>query len=142
MRLPAVVFRLSEARKDPGLKDQGDRKQIVTEVYPEIEKLTEEVEWKPCAPPEKCPVLVMDHTESAVFTEQAKQDRHYHRAGTEIYLVIEGQMKIEVDDKLYTLYVGDMIVVTPGAWHEVQREGHFLTRVITIDCQGVGDKFV
>lgn len=141
MKPAAVVFRLDDARNDIALIDPGDRKQIVTQIYPDIERAIEETEWKPCMPPGKCPVLVMDDTESAVFTEKAKQDRHYHAMGTEMYLVLEGRMTIEVDSVLHDLAAGDMIVVNPKVWHEVKRDSHFLCRVITVNCKGTTDKY-
>jgi mannose-6-phosphate isomerase-like protein (cupin superfamily) len=141
MKPAAVVFRLDEVRKDPALIDPGDRKQIVTQIYPDVEKPIECSEWKPCSPSEKCPVLMMNDTESAVFTEKVKQDRHYHATGTEIYLVLEGRMKIEVEDALYDLAAGDMIVVSPNAWHHVKQDSKFLCRVITVNCKGTSDKY-
>jgi mannose-6-phosphate isomerase-like protein (cupin superfamily) len=141
MKMDAVVFRLDDVKRDAALDTCGDRKQIVTQVYPDIEKPIEKPEWKAAQLPEKCPVLVMEDTESAVFTEKAKQDRHCHSLGTEIYIVLEGLMKIEVNHVLYELSAGDMIVVSPNAWHEVKREGKFLCRVITVNCKGTADKY-
>lgn len=141
-KINAVVFRLDEVRNDPALVTQGHRKQVVTSLYPSMEKPVEEVEWKPSIPPANCPVLVMKDTESAVFNENAKQDRHYHAKATEIYLVIEGCMHICVETDLYEIEAGDMIVVNPNAWHEVKPNGNnFLCRVITVNCQGVADKY-
>jgi quercetin dioxygenase-like cupin family protein len=51
-------------------------------------------------------------------------------------------MTIEVDDKDYLLGPGDMIVVNPGAPHEVKRDGSsFLCRVVTLNCRGASDRF-
>ena len=141
MKMDAVVFRLNNIKKDAAFETRGDRKQIVTQVYPDIEKPIEEPEWRAAQLPEKCPVLVMEDTESAVFTEKAKQDRHYHALGTEIYIVLEGLMKIEVQYVLYELSAGDMIVVSPNALHEVKPEGKFICRVITVNCKGTADKY-
>ena len=56
-------------------------------------------------------------------------------------MVMEGEMVIEVDGKEYPLLAGDMIVVNPGATHQVKPEGtEFLCRVVTVNCGGDADK--
>lgn len=142
MQPPAIVFRMSEARKDCALLGPGDRKQIVTQLYSDIERPADQSEWKAPASSELPQVLIMKDTESAVFTENARQERHYHAVGTEMYLVLEGEMRIDVGDTIYSLTSGDLIVVNPKTGHEVKREGSFLCRVITVNCQGPEDKFV
>lgn len=82
----------------------------------------------------------MGDTEVAVFNQNAKQDRHYHNEGTEIYMVLEGKMETEVAGQNYLLVVGDMIVVNPGAVHEVKRNTNFICPVITVNCEGLSDK--
>lgn len=71
----------------------------------------------------------------------AKQTRHWHKIGTEIYLLLEGAMAIEVEGSEYRLQPGDMIVVNPGAHHKVSRDGEFLCRVITVNCGGPDDRY-
>jgi quercetin dioxygenase-like cupin family protein len=85
----------------------------------------------------------MKDTEVAVFSQRALQDRHYHRLGTEMYMVLEGRMEIEVAGKNYVLFPGDMIVVNPNAVHQVKPEGtEFICRVVTVNCGGAPDKYV
>jgi mannose-6-phosphate isomerase-like protein (cupin superfamily) len=99
---------------------------------------------------EKCPVQKIsnykDETtgiEIAVFNQFARQDRHYHNIGTEIYMVMEGHMIIEVKGVSYRIEAGDMIVVNPLAVHEVKPSGtEFLCRVVTVNCKGDKDKYV
>ena len=134
--------RLEEIKRDPALPARGYRKQIVTSPYSGTERPVEEVEWTPGAGIEKCPVLVMADTESAVFTENAKQERHYHAVATEIYLLLDGVMRIGIDNDQYDLRAGDMIAVGPNTWHEVKPgDAGFLCRVITVNCQGASDKY-
>ena len=84
-----------------------------------------------------------ENIEVAIFTQNVVQDRHFHKIGTEIYTVLEGEMRIEVEEKDYVLLAGDMIVVNPGAVHEVKPEGtNFLCRVVTSNCIGSSDKYL
>ena len=85
-------------------------------------------------------VVVMRDTELAIFTERAKQTRHCHKIGTEIYTLLEGEMTMEVAGKLYTLCPGDTLVVKPGVWHEVKRDSRFLCQVVTVNCAGAKDR--
>jgi len=83
----------------------------------------------------------MPDTEFAVFTQHGKQTRHCHMIGTEIYTVIEGTMNIEVEGTVHLLAVGDLIVVRPGAFHEVKRGTEFLCHVLTVNCGGPKDRY-
>jgi mannose-6-phosphate isomerase-like protein (cupin superfamily) len=138
---PALLIRSSAATRDPALQTRGDRKHLVTQIYAQSETQADTIEWSHVDPSTKCPVQLMPDTECAVFNERAKQTRHCHRRGTEIYLVIEGAMSIEVEGTIYQLGAGDMIVVNADAWHEVKREGRFLCRVISVNCGGAADRF-
>ena len=138
--LPALLFTLIETKQDPALKSRGDRKLLVTEFFDNEEPATK-TRWhyKTCS--EKCPVQLMKDTESAVFTHIAKQTRHKHKVGTEIYILIEGSMTIEVENEDYLLIPGDMIAVNPEAYHEVKRESEFLCRILTVNCGGSNDRY-
>jgi mannose-6-phosphate isomerase-like protein (cupin superfamily) len=140
----ALVVRLEAVKRDDALRlgERGARKILVTEIYPAKEIEAREVMWNSPAGEDKCPVRVMTDTEIAVFNHIASQDRHYHKTGTEIYMVLEGMMVIEVEGEDYALSAGDMIVVNPGARHEVKPEGtEFLCRVVTVNCGGASDKY-
>jgi mannose-6-phosphate isomerase-like protein (cupin superfamily) len=141
MNAPAVLFRLEAAKSDPALQTRGDRKIFVTEIYDAKEEAATESHWSYQASSGKCPVLLMRDTESAVFTQVAKQTRHCHKIGTEIYVLLEGRMIIEVEGTDYTLSPGDTIVVLPGAYHQVRRDGEFLCRVFTVNCGGGKDRY-
>ncbi len=132
---------------DPALAvgARGARKLMVTELYETKERVADDVKWVPPKSGEKCAVQVMMNAEIAVFNQLASQDRHYHEKGTEIYIVIEGEMKIEVDGIDYKLQDSDMIIVNPKAIHEVKvkpGESVFLCRVITLNCGGALDKII
>lgn len=83
----------------------------------------------------------MPDTEIAVFNHLAKQDRHFHKRGTEIYIVAEGTMVMEIEGSWVTLHAGDMIIVNPSSVHKVENASEFLCHVITVDCGGSGDKY-
>ena len=110
-------------KQDPALQPggRGDRKVLVTELYPRTEEEATKVVWR--AGSLKCPVQLMSDTECAVFSHQAHQDRHFHKQSTEIYMLLEGKMNIEVEGEAFELAAGDMIVVNPGAFHEVRPAG-------------------
>ena len=144
-----VLYITKEAlKRDPALQpgNRGARKLFVTELFKNEIEATRCVWEPPKSIPkdsEKCPVQLMPDTEIAVFTQMADQDRHSHKSGTEIYIVMEGEMVIEADGNNYKLKSGDMIVVTPGVPHEVKTNGtEFMCRVVTINCEGEKDKFM
>lgn len=141
---PALFVTLEAVKRDGALQPggRGARKILVTEIYTSKETEASEVLWNPPADAGKCPVRVTNDTEVAVFTHAASQDRHYHERGTEMYMVLEGRMVIEVEGVDHTLSAGDMIVVNPGAIHAVKPEGtEFLCRVVTVNCGGASDKY-
>src|SRR5215216_232600 len=141
---PALLVTLREAKSDPALRPggRGARKIVVTEIYSSKEKMASEISWSAPAALDKTAVLVMKDSEVAVFNHRASQDRHYHKIGTEIYIVLEGRMIIEVEGTDYTLAAGDMIVVNPSAAHEVKpEEAEFICRVVTVNCGGASDKY-
>jgi quercetin dioxygenase-like cupin family protein len=144
-QLPALLVKLESLKQDPAHDPgkRGARKILVTELFPEKETEAVIVEWNPPAGAERCPVQVTENIEVAMFTQNASQDRHFHKIGTDIYTVLEGEMRIEVEGKDYVLLAGDMLVVNPGAVHEVKPEGtNFLCRVITPNCIGSSDKYL
>ncbi len=143
--LPALFIGLDAVRNDPALQPgrRGARKLLVTELYEAKEEEACDTVWSPPQDSDKCPVQIMPDTEMAVFTHLASQDRHYHKEGTEVYTVIEGEMIIEVEGVNYPLSTGDVIVVNREARHEVKPQGkEFLCRVMTVNCGGSSDKCV
>jgi quercetin dioxygenase-like cupin family protein len=45
--------------------------------------------------------------------------RHYHRLAEEIYLIVEGGGRIEVDSETADVAAREAILIPPGAWHEL-----------------------
>ena len=134
-------------QKMDGARNNG-RKFLVNSIFPKTECLAEDPEWKPSSTPEeKTPVIPTGKggIEISTFNENADQDCHKHLKGTEIYSVIEGSMKIRLNEsEIVTLKAGDDVVVLPGTIHEVlyDETSKYLTRVYSIDCFGNDDKFV
>ncbi|MEW6618835.1 MAG: cupin domain-containing protein [bacterium] len=142
---PALLVTKDAVKRDSALQtgSRGARKLLVTDLYAAKERESTSVEWLPPTEGEKCPVQVMVDAEVAVFNQRATQDRHYHKRGTEIYMVLEGTMVINVGEHDYLVSHGDMIVVNPNAIHEVKpEETEFLCCVVTLNCGGASDKFV
>jgi mannose-6-phosphate isomerase-like protein (cupin superfamily) len=142
--LPCLLVTKQAAAADPALQPEarGARKHVVTSIFDKKEREADDATWLPPTNGEKCPVIVANDWEMATFTEVTAQDRHHHLRGTEIYMVLSGTMVVDVNGVLFFLYEGDMLIVNPGAVHEVLREGNFLARVITVNCGGADDKYV
>jgi quercetin dioxygenase-like cupin family protein len=46
-------------------------------------------------------------------------ERHYHRRAEEIYLIVDGAGRLEVDGDEREVTAGDAILIPPGAWHRL-----------------------
>jgi quercetin dioxygenase-like cupin family protein len=44
-------------------------------------------------------------------------ERHYHRLSEEIYLIVDGGGRMELDGEEREVAAGDAILIPPGAWH-------------------------
>jgi len=141
--LNGVLFIKDTVAADPALQpgERGARKHVVHTLH-DGERLTTGHVWAPPFEGGECPVIVADTWRMASFTEVADQDRHFHRRATEIYIVLSGKMRIEVDNRVYFLNEGDTLVVNPEANHEILRETSFLARVITVGGGETDDKVV
>jgi quercetin dioxygenase-like cupin family protein len=143
--IPAILLQLAEAKADPALAPgaRGARRVYVTKIRNGKEEPARRVAWAAADIRERCPVVETENIEIGTFTERATQERHWHKFATEIYILLEGSMCIEVDDTQYELTAGDMVVVNPGAVHSVRpRSGdQFLCRVVAANCHGEADKY-
>lgn len=137
-----LVIKSEAIAKDPALQRgaRGARKIAVTSLYEGKEMPFKDPQWEGSAT--VTPVMVLDNTEFAVFTNETVQDRHYHKQAHEFYTVLDGKFQIEVDEKEYIISSGETIIVPPFAVHEVSREHSFTAQVVTINCAGVDDKFI
>ncbi len=137
-----LLVTIDSIRRDPALQphSRGARKIGVTTVYPDKEKEYSEPRW--IGSDHESPVMLLESTEYAVFTETTVQDRHFHKMGTEFYTILEGEFHIDVSGDLFQLTAGDSIVIPAGVVHEVFRDTSFVASVITVHCGGIADKYI
>jgi mannose-6-phosphate isomerase-like protein (cupin superfamily) len=50
-------------------------------------------------------------------------DRHYHKKSEELYFILEGRAKMEIDGEEREVGAGDAILISPGAWHQITGQG-------------------
>lgn len=143
-----IIIRKQKAIDDYKLKQNNNngRKVLAIAIHEKTEQHIQNPEWEPALDEKaKTPILETGYggLEVATFNQKAKQDSHKHLIGTEIYIVLEGLMKIKVNNnEIHQLKQGDEIIILPGTIHEVLREGKFLTRVHLINCHGDKDKYI
>ncbi len=49
--------------------------------------------------------------------------RHYHEDMQEIFVLVQGEATINVDQETVTLHRGDTVVIDPGEIHQMQNTG-------------------
>jgi len=64
------------------------------------------------------------HTEVQSLAEASLEpgqstQRHYHARSEEIYLILDGGGRLEVDGETRTVGPGDAVLIPPGSWHEL-----------------------
>lgn len=64
------------------------------------------------------PVANQSLAEAALREGQATE-RHYHKLSEEIYYVLEGTGRMEIDGNFREVSPGDAILIPPGAWHQI-----------------------
>ena len=47
-------------------------------------------------------------------------DRHYHARTEEIYVLLDGEGEMEVEDERRHVGPGDAILIPAGAWHQIR----------------------
>ena len=67
--------------------------------------------------------------EATLEPDQATE-RHYHRATEEIYFVLKGSGRMEVDDDTRIVRRGDAVLIPPGAWHTLENNGSSELRIL------------
>ena len=67
--------------------------------------------------------------EATLEPDQATE-RHYHRATEEIYFVLKGSGRMEVDGDTRTVRPGEAILIPPGAWHQLENNGTSELRIL------------
>ncbi|HEX6788015.1 MAG TPA: cupin domain-containing protein [Gaiellaceae bacterium] len=67
--------------------------------------------------------------EATLEPDQATE-RHYHRATEEIYVVLKGSGRMEVDGDTRTVRRGDAVLIPAGAWHTLENNGSSELRIL------------
>ncbi len=72
---------------------------------------------------------VQSLAEATLEVEQATE-RHYHRVAEEIYFVLKGQGRMEIDGETSYVRPGDSVLIPPGAWHQLENNGTSELRIL------------
>jgi mannose-6-phosphate isomerase-like protein (cupin superfamily) len=72
---------------------------------------------------------VQSLAEATLEPDQATE-RHYHRATEEIYFVLKGSGRMEVDGDTRMVRTGDAVLIPPGAWHTLENNGSSELRIL------------
>jgi len=72
---------------------------------------------------------VQSLAEATLEVEQATE-RHYHRVTEEIYFVLKGQGKMEIDGEITHVRPGDAVLISAGAWHQLENNGTSELRIL------------
>lgn len=67
------------------------------------------------------PVEKQSLAEASMKPGQAT-DRHYHERSEEIYFLLEGAARIEVNGETRDVGPGDAVLIPTGAWHQITAE--------------------
>jgi mannose-6-phosphate isomerase-like protein (cupin superfamily) len=65
------------------------------------------------------PVEKQSLAEATVQAGESTQ-RHYHKASEEIYFILEGRGRMEIDGETREAGPGDAILIPAGAWHTIR----------------------
>ena len=52
-----------------------------------------------------------------------RTQRHYHAKTEEIYYLLSGQGRMEIDGETRLVGPGDAVAIPPGAWHQIETLG-------------------
>jgi mannose-6-phosphate isomerase-like protein (cupin superfamily) len=72
---------------------------------------------------------VQSLAEATLEVEQATE-RHFHRLTEEIYFVLKGQGRMEVDGETTHMRPGDAVLIPAGAWHQLENNGTSELRIL------------
>jgi mannose-6-phosphate isomerase-like protein (cupin superfamily) len=72
---------------------------------------------------------VQSLAEATLEPDQATQ-RHHHRVTEEIYFVLKGSGRMEVDGATQIVRPGDAILIPAGAWHSLENNGTSELRIL------------
>lgn len=69
-----------------------------------------------------------------------KHPPHYHKCKEETFMVLHGQLDLEIEGRRYTLHPGDTQLIQQGVWHEFWTDTGVLFEEIS-SRDGVNDSF-
>ena len=72
---------------------------------------------------------VQSLAEATLEPDEATQ-RHYHRVAEEIYFVLKGSGRMEVDGESRMVRPGDAILIPAGSWHTLENNGTSELRIL------------
>jgi mannose-6-phosphate isomerase-like protein (cupin superfamily) len=72
---------------------------------------------------------VQSLAEATLEPDEATQ-RHYHGATEEIYFVLKGSGRMEVDGETRMVRPGDAVLIPAGAWHTLENNGTSELRIL------------
>jgi mannose-6-phosphate isomerase-like protein (cupin superfamily) len=67
--------------------------------------------------------------------------RHYHKETTEVYYILEGRGKMELNDDLIDVEPGMVIYLEPGTWHRLYSPEGVRTIVVGVPAYRQDDEF-
>ena len=72
---------------------------------------------------------VQSLAEATLEPDEATQ-RHYHARTEEIYFVLKGSGRMEVDGETQMVRPGDAVLIPAGAWHSLENNGTSELRIL------------
>ena len=72
---------------------------------------------------------VQSLAEATLEPDEATQ-RHYHARTEEIYFVLKGSGRMEVDGVTRMVRPGDAVLIPAGAWHQLENNGNSELRIL------------
>ena len=67
--------------------------------------------------------------------------KHYHKECTEVYYILEGQGKMELNDDLVDVYPGIIVYIEPYTWHRLYSEAGVRTIVFGTPALNPDDEY-
>ena len=67
--------------------------------------------------------------------------KHYHKACTEVYYILEGQGKMELNDDVVAIEPGMVIYIEPYTWHRLYSPQGVRTIVFGVPAYRLDDEF-
>lgn len=71
------------------------------------------------------------------FEAGESNDRHRQREQEELYVVLEGRLKMDVDGETFTVTADDYVVVSPESWRQLTADEP--SRVLVVGAPNVAD---